>query len=86
MKPFVKLLRKSAPFWSLLKRYGIRSTILRVPITYPPEPFDGHLLSGMCVPDLRGTQGSYTIFTEDEPQEAIAGGLWGRLQKLDENR
>ncbi len=86
MRPFVKLLRKSTPFWTLLKRYGIRSTVLRVPITYPPEPLDGHLLSGMCVPDLRGTQGSYTIFTEDEPGHSITGGLWRRLQKLDENR
>ena len=84
--PFVKLLRKSTPFWSLLKRYGIRSTVLRVPITYPPEPLDGHLLSGMCVPDLRGTQGSYTIFTEDELHHSITGGIWRRLQKLDENR
>ena len=86
VKPFVKLLRKSTPFWSLLKRYGIRSTVLRVPITYPPEPLDGHLLSGMCVPDLRGTQGSYTIFTEDELHHSITGGIWRRLQKLDENR
>ncbi|MCD4700644.1 MAG: alkaline phosphatase family protein, partial [Candidatus Aegiribacteria sp.] len=86
MKPFVKLLRKGIPFWNLLKRYGIRSTVLRVPITYPPEPFDGHLLSGMCVPDLRGTQGSYTIFTEDEPAEAFTGGIHRKLQKLDENR
>ncbi|NOQ23434.1 MAG: nucleotide pyrophosphatase [Candidatus Aegiribacteria sp.] len=86
MKPFVKILRKSRPFWTLLKRYCIRSTILRVPITYPPEPLDGHLLSGMCVPDLRGTQGSYTIFTEDRPQETIAGGVWQKLEKLDANR
>ncbi|MCK4807846.1 MAG: alkaline phosphatase family protein, partial [Candidatus Aegiribacteria sp.] len=86
MKPFVKLLRKGRPFWNLLKRYGIRSTVLRVPITYPPEPLDGHLLSGMCVPDLRGTQGSYTVFTEDEPARTFTGGLWRRLQKLDENR
>lgn len=84
VKPFVKLLRKSRPFWSLLRRYGIRSTVLRVPITYPPEPLDGHLLSGMCVPDLRGTQGSYTVFTLDEPQLSITGGLWRKLQKLDE--
>ncbi len=86
MKPFVKLLRKSKPFWSLLKRYGIRSTVLRVPITYPPEPFDGHLLSGMCVPDLRGTQGSYTVFTEEEPAEAFTGGLWRKLENLNKNR
>ncbi len=86
MKPFVKLLRKGIPFWSLLKRYGIRSTVIRVPITYPPEPLDGHLLSGMCVPDLRGTQGSYTIFTEDEPGESFTGGLHRKLHKLDKER
>ena len=36
------------------------STILRVPITFPPEKFGGKLLSAMCVPDLRGTQGTFT--------------------------
>jgi predicted AlkP superfamily phosphohydrolase/phosphomutase len=84
MKPFVKLLRKSRPFWIYLKRYGIRSTILRVPITYPPEPLDGHLLSGMCVPDLRGTQGSYTLFSEDEPAHSSTGGIWKKLEKTAE--
>lgn len=86
MKPFVRLLRKSKPFWKLLKHYGIRSTVLRVPITYPPESLDGHLLSGMCVPDLRGTQGSYTIFTEEESADTFTGGIRRRLEKLDENR
>lgn len=72
------LLRKSSPFWSYLGKYGVRSTILRVPITYPPEPLDGHLLSGMCVPDLRGSQGSYTVLTTGEPGQ-MTGGIQGRL-------
>ena len=38
-------------------------TILRVPITFPPEKFDGRLLSAMCTPDLHGTQGSFSQFT-----------------------
>jgi predicted AlkP superfamily phosphohydrolase/phosphomutase len=79
-RPFVTLLRRGTPFWSLLGRYGIRSTILRVPITYPPEPLDGHLLSGMCVPDVRGTQGSYTLFTTVDPGR-MTGGLWRRLER-----
>jgi predicted AlkP superfamily phosphohydrolase/phosphomutase len=82
-RPFVKLLRRGTPFWSLLGRYGIRSTIIRVPITYPPEPLDGHLLSGMCVPDVRGTQGSYTLFSALDPGRTT-GGLWRRLE-LDGN-
>ncbi|MBD3277653.1 MAG: nucleotide pyrophosphatase, partial [Candidatus Aegiribacteria sp.] len=82
-RTYIRGLRKSRPFWKLLKRYGIRSTVLRVPITYPPESLDGHLLSGMCVPDLRGTQGSYTLFSTQEP-EAFTGGLWRKLEKKQE--
>lgn len=83
-RPFIRLLRKSRPFWTILRRYGMRSTVLRVPITYPPEPLDGHLLSGMCVPDLRGTQGSYTLFSESPPEEPVTGGLWRRLREVEE--
>ncbi len=82
-RPFITLLRKSRPFWGILKHYGLRSTVLRVPITYPPEPLDGHLLSGMCVPDLRGTQGSYTLFSCEKPEESFTGGLWKKLTKLE---
>jgi predicted AlkP superfamily phosphohydrolase/phosphomutase len=69
------LLRMSKPFWSLLGKYGIRSTVLRVPITYPPEPLDGRLLSGMCVPDLRGSQGSYTVLSPGENEARFTGGI-----------
>ncbi|MBN1458333.1 MAG: alkaline phosphatase family protein, partial [Armatimonadetes bacterium] len=62
-KPVLRLLRRSKPFWTVLGEHGIFSTVLRVPITFPPERFNGLLLSGMCVPDLRGTQGSFTFFT-----------------------
>ncbi|MCP4647013.1 MAG: nucleotide pyrophosphatase, partial [bacterium] len=77
-----KLLRMSKPFWSLLGKYGIRSTVLRVPITYPPEPLDGRLLSGMCVPDLRGSQGSYTIMTPEDKKAQFTGGIACTLVKL----
>jgi predicted AlkP superfamily phosphohydrolase/phosphomutase len=61
----VRLLRKSQPFWKILGDHGVFSTILRVPITFPPERFHGLLLSAMCTPDLRGTQGSYTLYSTD---------------------
>ncbi len=69
------LLRMSKPFWSHLGKYGIRSTVIRVPITYPPEPLDGRLLSGMCVPDLRGTQGSYTVMAPEGDDTQFTGGI-----------
>src|SRR5437763_5039178 len=58
--------RKSEPFWKILGRHSIGCTILRVPITFPPEAFNGRLLSAMCTPDLRGTQGSFSNFTYPE--------------------
>jgi predicted AlkP superfamily phosphohydrolase/phosphomutase len=65
-KPQIKGLRKSIPFWKILGKNGIFSTILRVPITFPPEKFSGHLLSGMCAPDLKGSQGTFSFYTSDE--------------------
>jgi predicted AlkP superfamily phosphohydrolase/phosphomutase len=64
-RPEVRGLRRSVPFWKILGEKGIFSTVLRVPITYPPEKFKGHLLSGMCAPDLKGSQGTFALFTED---------------------
>jgi predicted AlkP superfamily phosphohydrolase/phosphomutase len=62
-RPTVRLLRKSRTFWSILGEHGIWSTVLRVPITFPPERFRGALLSAMCVPDLLGTQGTFLFYT-----------------------
>jgi len=76
-KPKIRLLRKGTPFWKLLGDKHIHSIIQRVPITFPPEPFRGLLLSGMCVPDLRGSQGTFSFFSTasgDAGQAAFTGG------------
>ena len=74
-KPQLKLMRKSKTFWDVLGRYQVPCSILRVPITFPPEKFYGNMLSAMCVPDLQGTQGSFTYFTSntDDTEKAIGG-------------
>ena len=68
-KPIIRNMRKSRAFWSILGAHGIHCNILRVPLTFPPEKFAGMLLSAMCIPDLRGTQGSFTYYTTN-PEEA----------------
>jgi predicted AlkP superfamily phosphohydrolase/phosphomutase len=68
-KADVRLLRKSQPFWGILSKYGIFSCVQRVPITFPPEKLRGVLLSAMCVPDLRGTQGMFSFYTTRTKQE-----------------
>ena len=71
----IRLLRKSKPFWKILGEHGVFSNIIRVPITFPPEKFHGVLLSGMCVPDLRGTQGMFSFYTtRDQNSDERTGG------------
>jgi len=62
-RPLVEMRRKSRTFWNILGEHHIASTILRVPITFPPEKFNGRLLSAMCTPDLLGSQGTFALFT-----------------------
>lgn len=64
-RPEIRGLRRSVPFWNILGDSGIFSSILRIPITFPPEKFRGHLLSGMCAPDLKGSQGTFSFYTSD---------------------
>jgi predicted AlkP superfamily phosphohydrolase/phosphomutase len=74
-KPEILGLRRSIPFWKILGEKGIFCTILRIPITFPPEKFRGHLLSGMCAPDLKGSQGTFFFYTSDEEKiKKVEGG------------
>ena len=74
-KPSVEFLRKSKSFWTILGESSLFSHIIRVPITFPPERFRGALLSAMCTPDIRGTQGTFSFYTTDEAriQEFTSG-------------
>jgi predicted AlkP superfamily phosphohydrolase/phosphomutase len=75
-KPAIRLLRKSKPFWTVLGEHNIWSTIIRVPITFPPDTFYGAQLGAMCIPDLLGTQGTFLYFTTRTGGEAFQeGGL-----------
>ncbi|MHC4267349.1 MAG: alkaline phosphatase family protein [Planctomycetota bacterium] len=75
-KPRIKLLRKGKPFWNVLDKYDIFSSIIRVPMTFPPEKLNGVLLSGMCVPDLKGTQGTFAFYTSNNDiKEKRTGGV-----------
>jgi predicted AlkP superfamily phosphohydrolase/phosphomutase len=84
-RPQLRLFRKAPPFWKILGDHGVFSSVLRVPVTFPPERFHGTCLSGMSVPDLRGTQGSFTFFTEEGGNSEHTGGMRVPL-KRDGNR
>ncbi len=87
-RPRVRGRRGSRAFWHALSDHRVPSAVLRVPITFPPEKFRGVMLSGMCVPDLRGTQGSFSFFTTapraalDEPGLGYAGDTGGMVTRV----
>ena len=56
-KPEIRLLRRSKPFWTVLGERNVWSTVLRVPITFPPDRFYGAQLAAMCVPGPRRQPG-----------------------------
>jgi predicted AlkP superfamily phosphohydrolase/phosphomutase len=87
-KPDIRLLRKSKPWWTILGEHNIWSTVIRVPITFPPDTFYGAQLGAMCIPDLLGTQGTFLLFTTREGGGAFKeGGLrFGLSRAAAENR
>lgn len=73
-QPEIRLLRKSVPFWNKLGEHGIFTSVIRVPITWPPEKCRGVVLSAMCVPDLRGTQGLFSFYSTGGAAREHTGG------------
>jgi len=61
--------RQGVPFWTEAEQQGKRASVLRVPVTYPPDDIH-RMLSGMGVPDLLGTQGTYTFYTTTRMQNS----------------
>lgn len=67
----VDLMRKGRPFWSLLEERGIPSTIFALPANFPVvEDGSVQALSGMGTPDLLGTYGTFTLFSEVDVPDA----------------
>ena len=79
--PRVESLRKGKAFWQTLAERGVPVSIVRMPANYPPLPY-GNELAGMGTPDLRGTQGTFSFYTDaaGEESRAVSGGLIRRVQ------
>ncbi|MBU0472114.1 MAG: alkaline phosphatase family protein, partial [Nanoarchaeota archaeon] len=51
------------PFWRITSKAGIPTTIIRWPVTFPPERIKGNMFSGLGVPDIKGFLSGYTYYT-----------------------
>jgi len=71
----VRNLRHGVAFWQLLDEAGIDATIFKVPSNFPPVHCESHTLSGMGTPDILGTYGIFTYYTDDPPADTdLSGG------------
>ena len=67
--------QQGATFWETLGEAGVRSRVIRVPVTFPPEPYPhGELLSGLGVPDLSLRIGKPFYFTSELFFQPKTGG------------
>jgi predicted AlkP superfamily phosphohydrolase/phosphomutase len=83
-RPKVESTRGGTSFWVHAGRDGIRSTVLTVPVTFPPEEIEhGAMLAGLPLPDIRGTLGTYYYWATDlsryEEGNTEFGGILKRL-------
>src|SRR3954466_1755313 len=83
-KPRVLSIRGGTSFWVTAGRAGVRSSVLTVPVTFPPENIpNGEMLSGLPLPDIRGTMGTFYYFATDlsryEEGNTEFGGILKRL-------
>jgi predicted AlkP superfamily phosphohydrolase/phosphomutase len=83
-KPQVHTMRGGTSFWVTAGKQGVRSDVLTVPVTFPPETVEnGRLLSGLPLPDIRGTMGTFSYYATDlsryEEGNTEMGGILKRL-------
>jgi predicted AlkP superfamily phosphohydrolase/phosphomutase len=83
-KPKVESTRGGTSFWVTAGQHGIRSAVLTVPVTFPPESIEhGEMLAGLPLPDLRATLGTYSYWATDvsryEEGNTEFGGIVHRL-------
>ena len=73
-------LRRGKAFWQILADHHIPVTMIRMPTNYPPLAA-GKAIAGMGTPDLRGTFGTFTFYTDD-PEEISRSVSGGRIVKV----
>jgi len=72
----IHLMRKGKAFWEYLDDVGIPSSIIKLPSNYPPVQSGTRSITGMGTPDIQGTYGSFSFYTDNPPdkKQEISGG------------
>ena len=68
--------RRSLEALADLDDHGVPSIIHRIPVNFPPIPTKARSFAGMGTPDIVGTQGTFSYYTDRPPEkmDEVTGG------------
>ena len=83
----VEAQRKGVAFWELLEDAGVETTVFRIPVNFPPVESSGRSFSGMGTPDVLGTHGTFSFYTDFPPHNMndLTGGIVHLVDVLDDH-
>jgi len=79
--------RSGVPFYKAVADAGYKTTVIRMPLEFPPTALPGgKLWAGLGVPDIRGTWGTFFYFGSDLTQWDVGDTEFGgKLVRLELN-
>ena len=81
LKPKINKRRKSLAFWEITSQYKIPTYVYFCPNTFPPDRIYGKMISGMGVPDVRGTMGTFSFYTTKPlERDKYIGGMVFKIE------
>jgi predicted AlkP superfamily phosphohydrolase/phosphomutase len=80
--------RQGIPMWDVAAEAGFKTSVLHIPVTFPATDLDdGHMLSGLGVPDVSGRIGKPFYFTSELDLQAAASNEFSiEIVQLEDNR
>lgn len=81
----IRNFRRGKTLQERLTETGIPVTMMRMPTNYPPVEGAGAALSGMGTPDLEGSLGTFTFYTDDPSVRDDQPGATGHVVHVSAN-
>lgn len=80
-----ELLCRGPVFWDHLTDHGVPATLFKLPANFPVQHSAAKMISGMGTPDLLGSYGTFTLYTDVDIPNAghFTGGRVVRVDLMD---
>ncbi len=78
-----RMMREGAPFWRYLEEAGVPARLVKLPANFPALEHSGTYLTDMGTPDLEGTYGTYSFYTDAPPAAAFPSPSGGRRVQVE---